>query len=85
MSYWMARLESSHDPYASDEKNMESFFILVEELGDINTNECIIYDEMVEEAIKVYRRMANSHNYLCLRWKNYSHSYSLQSFLFFVS
>jgi hypothetical protein len=60
MSYWMARLESSHDPYASDEKNMESFFILVEELGDINTNECIIYDEMVEEAIKVYRRMANS-------------------------
>lgn len=60
MSYWMARVESSQDKYASDDENMESFFMVVSELGDINTNECIVYGELVEEAIKVYRQMAYS-------------------------
>ena len=60
ISYWMARLESSQDQYASDDENIESLMKVVEELGIINVNECIIYDEMVEEAIKVYRRMANT-------------------------
>ena len=60
MSYWMARIESSFNEFHSDEENMESFFKVVDELGDINTNECIIYDELVEEAIKVFRRMASS-------------------------
>ena len=60
ISYWMARIESSLDQYASDDENIESLMKVVEELGTINANECIIYEEMVEEAIKVYRRMANS-------------------------
>jgi len=60
ISYWMARIESSLDQYASDDENIESLMKVVEELGTINANECIIYDEMVEEAIKVYRRTAYS-------------------------
>ena len=60
ISYWMARIESSLDQYASDDENIESLMKVVEELGTLVKNECIIYDEMVEEAIKVYRRMANS-------------------------
>ena len=60
MSYWMARLESSQDQYASDDENIESLMKVVEELGTIIKNECIFYGEMVEEAIKVYRRMANT-------------------------
>ena len=60
MSYWMARIESSQDEYASEDENMESFFKVVTELGEINTNKCILYGELVEEAIKVYRQMAYS-------------------------
>ena len=60
MSYWMARIESSQDEYASEDENMESFFKVVAELGEINTNKCILYGELVEEAIKVYRQMAYS-------------------------
>jgi len=60
ISYWMARIESSQKQHDSDDENIESLMKVVEELGIINVNECIIYDEMVEEAIKVYRRMANT-------------------------
>ena len=59
-SYWMARVESSQNEAYSDEENMDSLFKVMEEIGELNVNECIVYDELVEEAIKAYRRMANS-------------------------
>ena len=56
MSYWMARLESSHDPYASDEKNMESFFFesQMEKFSNWKLDPGVVEKEIAEISQKKY-------------------------------
>ena len=57
LSNWAARIELATNPAISDKEKMENFMKIMEEV-EYALPECLIYDELVEESIKAYRKMA---------------------------